>query len=214
MRIFSGRMFCEPLRSSKRNKSLIQSFTIDREQGSLERNHKEHPDIIIGLEDYLKRAAWEEDENGYTKVYVIKTYLSGEVVAYFALKAGMISYYERIPDEVIKNGINAVTEVLPGIEISHFAVNDEYRRRHGKGGKPLNHLGEYLYPTFIYPIIERTAALVGVSHLYLYAAGDEELVNYYRNTYGFEVNKSRRIVAVKPFYDDGCTFMYRSIKPV
>ena len=209
-------MYCEPLRSREANRDLIQNFTVDREQPLINKLRAEGRDDVIGLELYLKKAAWDEDETRGTRVYLVKSYFSSEIVAYFALKAGMISYYDKMPEvsemkEGISNGINAVTGVLPGIEISHFAVNDEYRRRHGRGGKQLTHLGEYLYPKFIYPIIERTAELVGVSHIYLYAAGDKSLIDYYHRTYGFVTNEGNQVVAVKPYYDGGCTFMFKDL---
>ncbi|MBP3677457.1 MAG: hypothetical protein J6I97_03835, partial [Agathobacter sp.] len=46
---------------------------------------------VVGLEAFLKYCAWEYDERGLIKAYVVKTYFTNEIVAYFALKAGMIS---------------------------------------------------------------------------------------------------------------------------
>ena len=61
-----------------------------------------------------------------------------ELAAYFGLKAGMVaSSREDMPPiemqrAILKEeGVKLLPEVLPGIEISHFAVNDNYRRHAG-----------------------------------------------------------------------------------
>ena len=51
----SGLFRCVPLTSDIKYRSLINSFTIDREQ-----QFSTNPDKVIGLEAYLKRCAWDE----------------------------------------------------------------------------------------------------------------------------------------------------------
>lgn len=50
--------YCELLRSDVRNRMLIQNFTIHREA-----EFSQLPDKIVGLEAYLKRCTWDDDEN-------------------------------------------------------------------------------------------------------------------------------------------------------
>ena len=50
--------YCELLRANKNNRILIQDFTIYREA-----DYSQLPDKIMGLEAYLKRRAWNDDEN-------------------------------------------------------------------------------------------------------------------------------------------------------
>ena len=80
----------ERLTSNKGNKSLIDSFSINRES-SLRDLQK-----VVGLESYLKMCAWEDDLSGETRIYLVK--YGTDMVAYFGLKAGMIS-----PDDYANN---------------------------------------------------------------------------------------------------------------
>lgn len=205
-------MFCEPLRAHQVNKELIKDFIIRREE-----EYRNSDGKVVGLEAFLKYCAWEYDERGLIKAYVVKTYFTNEIVAYFALKAGMISVdsnqrdYKR-EEEAKKEGIKLVPDTIPGIEISHFAVNDSYRERHSKRGHLIKGLGKYIYPEFIYPIISNIKSKLGISILYLYAAGDKVLRKYYRDVFGFcELDYDSRLIPVTSYYDDYCEFMYRSI---
>lgn len=208
----SKQFICVPLLSDESHREQIQSFTIDREA---EYSHR--MDKVIGLEAYLKRCAWNEDLNNEVRIYLIKDRDSLEVAAYFGLKAGMVanSKAEMLSveeqQEILKEeGVKWLLEVLPGIEISHFAVNDNYRRSAGVNGKPVKGLGAFFYPEFIYPIIEEVAERIGVKMIYLYAAGDEKLVSYYESVFDFQCLQEEDVyVPLEPDYDGGCDFMYR-----
>ena len=82
-------MYYERLTSKVINKRLINSFFIARERDCAETFRKTGE--IYGLEQYLKHSAWDDDIFNETRIYLIKTRCSREVVAYFGLKAGMIS---------------------------------------------------------------------------------------------------------------------------
>lgn len=79
------RFKCVPLTSNSKHLNMIREFTIDREQ-----EDAHIPDKIIGLEAYLKRAAWQEDLDEKVKIYLIIDTILDEVAAYFGLKAGMV----------------------------------------------------------------------------------------------------------------------------
>ena len=81
---------CVPLTSDSAHLDLIQGFTIDREAGFSKRTDK-----VIGLEAYLKRCAWNDDLNHEVRIYLIKDNRSGELAAYFGLKAGMVASSEE-----------------------------------------------------------------------------------------------------------------------
>lgn len=175
MKIFSRKMYCEPLTCNEKNKKLLDSFFIEREK-----EVSKIPDRVVGLQAYLQRCAWKDDENNIVKIYLIKTYFTNEVVAYFGLRACMVSvdteYRDVSAEKNAKiNGIKLLPKTISSLEISHFAVNDAYKNKHKKNGKPLAKLGAYLYPTFIYPIIKNVSSKVGIKLVCLYAAGDENL---------------------------------------
>ena len=202
------------LRGEKGLKSYIKisEFTIDREDAY--RNSKD----IIGLESYLKRCAWEDDLNNEVRIYLIKDQQLNEIASYFGLKAGMVasSIEDRLTASeqeliLLTDGVKVLPEVMPGIEISHFAVNDNYRRRVAENESiNLKGLGAYFYPQFIYPLIEDVSEKIGVNLIYLFAAGDISLVSYYKKVFGFQTLDNNDIyVPLEPEYDGGCTFMYR-----
>lgn len=214
MRKYKRKMFCEPLCSSVKNKELLKDFYIEREKELVERFKRTGE--ICGLECYLKHCAWQDDQNNETRVYLIKTYFSNEIVGYFALKAGMISVdseERNISKEkhAKHKGVKLVPVTMAGIEISHFAINDNYRKKHGE----LKKLGKFLYPTFVFPIIKKVSKEIGVKLAYLYAADSspgetKKLVEYYQDTFGFDVlEEGSRYIPVTSYYDNGCIFMYQ-----
>lgn len=202
-------MYCEPLRANKKNKELINNFVIRREE-----KYANSPGQIIGLQAYLKHCAWEDDENGLIRAYVVKSYFSDEIIAYFAIRAGMVSVDSENRNTkreyaALQEGTKLVPETISGIEISHFAVNDAYREKHSNNGILPKGLGKYIYPEFIYPIIQKISSLLGVRILYLYAAGDEKLKKYYESVFGFSrLESDAKIIPVTSYYDDYCEFMF------
>lgn len=208
----SAAFVCVPLLSDVNHLVQIESFVIDREY-----EYSKLPNKIVGLEAFLKRCAWEEDLENEVRIYLIKDSATGEIAAYFGLKAGMVasSKTDMLPLEVQRRifkeeGVKWLPEVLPGIEISHFAVNDNYRRSAGSDENPVKGLGAFFYPEFIYPIIEDVAQKIGVNMIYLYAAGDEKLITYYQEVFDFQSLQEEDVyIPLEPDYDGGCAFMYR-----
>lgn len=205
---------CVHLLSDVKYYFKIQDFFIDREA-----EVEKIQDKVIGLGPYLKRCAWQEDLNNEVRIYLIIDTQTDDIAAYFGLKAGMVAnsktgMISAEAQQIIFNekGVKWLPSVLPGIEISHFAVNDNYRRKISTASRPVKGLGAYFYPEFIYPIIEDVAQKIGVNMIYLYAAGDEKLVSYYRSVFDFQSLEDEDFyVPLEPDYDGGCTFMYRLI---
>ena len=211
MKIYKRKMYCEPLTSNPKNKKLIENFHIEREKGI---SDPFNINQVVGLEDYLKKRAWRDDLNGEIRVYVIKTYITNEVVAYFSLKSGMIlvdSDMRNVSKEQIAkaNGIKLVPSTISGIELAHFAVNDNYRNSCSKDGKVVKGLGAYLYPNFIFPYVKKASSLIGTKVFYLYSVDDGGLADYYNREFGFTKSDSKSLIPVKPYYDNGCEFMYQ-----
>ena len=192
----------ERLTSEESNRSGISEFSIDRE------SNLQDLSIVVGLELYLKRCAWEDDLSGETCIYLVK--YGVDIVAFFGLKAGMISLgqKETFSDEI--SGFTRIPNAVPGIEITHFAVNDRFRQKYAGTNVPTSRLGRYIFPLMIEPIIVDVAEKIGVQVVYLYAAGDDHLVDYYENEFGFIPEYEKNIMTpLKPDYDENCTFMYK-----
>ena len=202
------RHICVPLTDNEKHKEEIENFVIDRE-ASIPKD----TDYVVGLEAYLKKCAWTDDMNHDVKIYLIKDIeMNGDIVAYFGLRAGSVidrsmgSFpMQKVEETLIKQNVKLVPAIRPGIEISHFAVNDNYRRKVGN----IRGLGAYLYPTFIFPIVLDVFEKIGVHLIYLFAAGDEHLIRYYQRVFNFQtLNMNDAHTPILPSYDRGCTFMY------
>ena len=176
------------------------------------------------LKLYLQTYALSDEKLGYMKTYLVRETRSTELVGYFSLKSGLVSYNERdIPDidkitgkEIIdeKTGekkMRRVFDILPGTEIANFAVNYSYIKNH----PDVKGLGLVIFNNFILPIVEQASKLIGSAFLYIFALPYDELISRYEQ-YGFfrleaplETQLHKRL---KPFYDDQCIFMFQPIK--
>ena len=226
------RFYCEKLTSCEENKKLIMDFYIEREKGIYD-----CPNTIVGLQQYLRKKAWDDDIENINTIYLIKDRKTKMIAAYFGLKAGMVSLkdtinisneeknrIEQIRIDTLSEGYKPINQSIPGIELSHFAINDSFRQALVKGtNRNISGLGYYFFPKFIYPIIIDVHNKIGVKFFYLYAAdssGENKLVNYYRNVMGLDtlndssIKVDSSVLKVKPIradYDNKCIFMYRAI---
>lgn len=135
-----------------------------------------------------------------------------------------INYINRIEKNRSKTrqlGYMPIKESIPGIELSHFAINDDFRLDLEKEtGHEVHGLGSYFFPKFIYPIILDVSNKIGVKLFYLYAADrseDGKLINYYKKVMKLvqlRTTTQDRKGQIKPMrsdHDNNCTFMYRII---
>ena len=167
----------------------LASFTINRKEG-------------YGLEYYLKRSALSEEHANEARTYIIRDNDTNELVAYFTLKAGLVT--QKVGFISFNNS--------PGIEIANFAVNDAYRDAHDD--EILPQIGKYVFSEFIYPIVKELSEYVGIAYLYIFALPEDRLIEHY-SSMGFERMSSdlERFLHrhVRPRYDKGCIFMYQKI---
>ena len=182
---------CDHLGKLKNDLQDIQSFSVKDIRGA-------------GLADYLKDIAVDDENNGIMRTYLVRDNNSSELVGYFSLKAGLISFNE--------GGTGAVADfdTLPGVELANFAVNGVYANKHPK----LKGLGFRIFNDFIVPIVEKVSESVGVKIIYIFALPFDGLIRQY-GRYGFirlpaerEDELHRRL---KPRYDSECIFMYQML---
>ena len=146
--------------------------------------------------------ALHDETSSRARTYIVENTLTGEIIAYFTLKAGMVGIKQnRFP-------YNRSVDSVPGIEVANFAVNKTYKKKH----ENLRGIGYMIFNDFILPKVEEARSIVGVRILYIYALPREELIEHY-HTYGFARLASFQQKYIEkwfqPRYDQGCVFMYQ-----
>lgn len=99
------------------------------------------------------------------------------------------------------------TSAISGVELTNFAVNGAYRKKHPK----ITILGRRIFFDFILPQVRQLHETLGTSILYIYALDEEPLKKYYK-TLGFSnlPEEDEKFVhsRCKPSYDGTCICMY------
>lgn len=158
-----------------------------------------------GLEYYIRNMAVSDETSGVMRTYIVRSCNDDTAVAYFSLKAGLISINE------IKTEDGIVFDTLPGVEIADYAINSEFIDAYPY----LKGVGAVVFSDFIVPLILKAAEYIGIKVIYIFALPVERLIKRYRD-YGFsrldQQAEDELHKRVKPFYDDGCIFMYQMLK--
>lgn len=178
------KFYYEHILDSSINKELIKSFKV------IHSNAK-------GLEEFLKFAAIEDEENNDNRTYLVKDNETKELVAYFSLRTGLVTIGEE------KDFIT-----IPSIELANFAINGAYRENHPES----KYLGTAIFRDFVLPIVKYISDFIAVKILYIYALPEEDLIKHYE-TFGFKrlstENEEFVHSHIKPNYDEKCIFMYQ-----
>lgn len=183
--------YCNHLGANQDDEKDIQTFSARDERGE-------------GLVIYLKDYAFREEINGQMRTYIVRDTETSEIVAYFALKAGLISINELVTED------ETTFDTLPGVELANFAVNNTYIENHPstKG------VGYIVFTDFILPLIEMTSETIGIKVLYIFSLPETGLIHRYEN-YGFQRLSDKWEDAIhqrlKPNYDRDCIFMYQVV---
>lgn len=176
----------EHIFQSPENKELVKTFSVSND--------------AKGLELYLKEVAEIEESDKQTRTYLIKDKYSGELACYFSLRTGLVTL--QISGEEFDS--------LSAIELSNFAMNQNYKASH----PDVNKGGSYFFKQFILPLVQFVSEFIGVSTLYIYALPVQKLIEHYKKM-GFArlpVEQEKFVQShVKPKYDDGCIFMYQKL---
>ena len=149
--------YYEHLLDSSDNLKLIQEFCVSNKSG-------------YGLERYIRELAESDEKDGSARTYLIKDKFTHEIVAYFSLKTGLFT---------IDAG-NGYFYSISAIELSNFAVNSSYRKKHPDA----KNLGSTVFAEFILPLIKYLRTFVGIQAIYIYALPEDKLIKHYK-TMGF-----------------------------
>lgn len=182
---------CDHLGASENDRQDILNFSVRDSRGE-------------GLVRYLQTFAFSDEEAGVMRTYLVRDNRSSELVGYFSLKAGLVSFNEA------RTEIGVDFDTLPGIEIANFAINNEYIRKLPN----VQGIGFNIFDDFIRPIIRDVAKSVGVKFIYIFALPFEGLIHRYTQ-YGFKrfnaVSEAEVHSRLKPRYDKECIFMYQML---
>ena len=163
-----------------------------------------HGEAASGLVGYLQRGAFSNEISGLMRTYVVRDQETDQMVAYFSLKAGLVSTDEHKDQDDI-----TVFNTLPGVELAFFAVNEKY----ANGAKGL---GSVIFERFVEPIVIEAAKHVGIYLIYIFALPKMTLINNYRKNYGFnrlsEEAENDLHTRLRPRVDKDCIFMYKIIQ--
>lgn len=192
MAILQNNIFsCGHLGVCEKDEEDIQNFSVKDERGE-------------GLVAYLKNQAFHDESAGIMRTYLVRDNYTAELVAYFSLKAGLISLNEVETEDGI------LFDTLPGTELANFAVNNEYLIKN----PTFKGIGFVIFNDFIKPLVEEISKTIGVKIIYIFALPFEGLIKQY-GKYGFrrleaehEAELHRRL---KPRYDSECIFMYQML---
>ena len=183
----SGDFVVEHLVDSDENRVLLERFAVGKGAD--------------GLEEYLKSCALDDEISGESRTYLVKDSVSRALACYFSLRTCLVPL--ALDDETF------VT--MPAIELSNFAVNEQYRRAQSNTRK----IGAYVFLEFILPVVKHVAGIVGAKWLSVYSLPEAGLMKYYESL-GFRSlapdDEAFVYSHVKPKYDDGCIFMYQCIE--
>lgn len=232
----NDRYICERLSTQIENKKLVEAFFNNRNPNLAEylkksawQDDKDGWNAIYVIKD----KAYDEEIVLYFGLKSGMISLPFSEGVYYLLKKKEGDFLQHLPkDEKLylnyikeflesaqkEDEVDKVAETMPGIELSHFCINDTYRERLRKNKKDTKGLGEYLYYAEVLPIVEKARGLIGCKFLYLFAADnteDESLISYYRDRLNFQqisefdstILDDRAMIPIMPFYDYKCEFM-------
>lgn len=154
-----------------------------------------------GVVSYLQGEALSDELAGLMRTYLVRDAVTGELAAFFSLKAGIVSFNERC------EGKAPGFDTLPGVELANFAMEGGYRARHPE----TRGYGGVVFYDLVLPVIREAARHVGVAAVYLFSLPEESVIENYRR-YGFErlgeAQEALLHARLKPRYDRSCVFMY------
>ena len=169
---------CELLRSQLKIE-LLTSYEANREIIKNFRSDKKGK----GLERYLKEDAWGEDQQGITKVYLVKD--SDNIVFFFALGAG-VGFY--VFWEIVVEKVLYIASILGCQYLYLFAADNSEQ--------------EYIQVSNLYPGDWEIDDEEDSQPVY-------KLVEYYKNELKFE--DVQDVTILKPYYDFSCISLLQEI---
>lgn len=151
------------------------------------------------LTNYLKKYARVHQENSINKIYLVRSISTGQLAAWFGLKAATLPYNDKNDSFLV-----------PGVELTHFAVDERFRMQNILQNE--TRTGEYIFGNYILPIVYDISEKVACKDLFVFAINAPKLVRYYKERLGFKemnnIDDKQFFEYAAPDYDEGCKFLY------
>lgn len=174
----------------------LEHLTSDLNSYELKMFRVQHDEVQ--LSSYLKKIAKKHEDNRKNRIYLVRSSATGQLVAWFGLKAASLPYNDK--DDSF---------LIPAVELTHFAVDERAKVVPTENGV---RTGELIFWKFILPIVRDVAEKIACKDLFVFAIDVPKLVSYYKNTLGFKeitsVNEKQFFEYAAPDYDEGCRFLY------
>lgn len=157
----------------------------------------QHDETQLG--SYLKKLAKKHDASGDNRIYLVRSVVTKQLIAWFGLKAATLPY-------------NDITSsfLVPAVELTHFAVDERAKRNVVNSGGMRT--GEFIFWNFIIPIVREASQLIACKDLFIFAIDNPKLISYYKNILGFkeikDTDETQFFEYAAPDYDEGCRFLY------
>ena len=150
----------------------------------------------VQLSAYLRKFAKKHDSEKINRIYLIRSSKTGQLAAWFGLKAATLPY----------NDVGS-SFLIPAVELTHFAVDERF-----KSIDDSMRAGEFIFWHFILPVVEEVSENIGCKSLFLFAIDNPKLISYYKTVLGFKeinsVDEKQFFEYAAPDYDEGCRFLY------
>lgn len=183
---------------------LVNSESVFRELNNFEIN-PDYPDGA-NLADYIQCNAFDDEKYGECRTYLVRDKRSDEIVAYFTLRAGLVTRQNILPNEDRHSFDN-----LSGIDLVCFATNYYFI----KNNPEYKGCGIIVFEDFILTIAKNVSEQIGAAIIFGYAVNEDKLMDYYCNKLGFSrlSTDAENIIndRFRERFDKDCYFIYRTI---
>lgn len=194
---------CEPYKSSYA--SYLNAFQLIKIK-----DEKDKEVLYKDVEDHIRDSGRLSDAN------IFKTYLvfyenkagksaTRELACVFCLRCSSM-HFENPSKE------NFFSEVIPGIELVYFGVEEQYHKRHPK----IIGTGVMVFDAFIVPIVQEINRLCGCKNLFLFAINNKKLIKHYMNRMDFlelpEEEEKEVHKYLKTYNNHNCKFLFQPIE--
>lgn len=162
-----------------------------------EQTLREVGDFCCGADDplntFLQSAAFDYNSNGHGNTYLVKDIESGNIIAYYTLKASAMQ---------IKKEENEKFESVASIELARFAVDHRYQNQT---------YGRLIFLCCIIPKVQDVQRIIGIRNIIVFVDElNKRAIRFYKN-FGFFLGSEEVSNYIEEDFNEKCKIMYVNI---